>query len=253
MTGERDVPGRERGAPAARPQPRLLALETSSATGSVALAVGGELRERTIPTPREQTELVLPFVAELLAEAQLQLGDLDALVFGRGPGSFTGLRIAAALAQGFAMAAGRPLVAVSSLAALAARARREHGVGRVVTCVDARMGEVYWAAYALDAATGLMRLEGEERLASPAALAAEAADAAEAGGWYAAGSGWERYAEALGPIAAGAAGVDAGLVPAARDLLPQAEAELAAGRVLAPEQALPVYLRSESAWRRLPT
>ncbi len=238
-----------------RQAPRLLALETSSATGSVALAAGGEVRERTIPTPREQTELVLPFVAELLAAAGLELADLDAIVFGRGPGSFTGLRIAASLAQGFAMAAQRAIVAVSSLAALAERARREHGAQRVLTCVDARMGEVYWALYEADAGQGLMRLEGEERLSPPEALAAEAAKTLAAEpwrGWFAAGTGWERFAEALEPLAARAAGAAAGLVPSARDLLPAAEAELAAGRVLAPEEALPVYLRSESAWRRLP-
>lgn len=263
--------GRERSAaqrPESAQEPRLLALETSSPEGSVALACAGAIAERTVPTPREQTERLLPLVDELMSEAGLRLTDLDAIVFGRGPGSFTGLRIAAALAQGLALAAKRPVIAVSSLAALAERARREHGAQRVLTCVDARMGEVYWATYALPAsavaagaaaaaaaavaaggAPAPFRLEGEERLGAPETVTAPAPARRP---WFAAGSGWARYAETLAPLLAEARGADPGLNPRARDLLPRAAADCAAGRLLSPAQALPVYLRSESAWRRQP-
>ncbi|HEX5418629.1 MAG TPA: tRNA (adenosine(37)-N6)-threonylcarbamoyltransferase complex dimerization subunit type 1 TsaB, partial [Gammaproteobacteria bacterium] len=144
---------------------KWLALETSSSTGTVALAYGAELTERSIETPRAQTERLLPLIDELLAEAGLRLAGLDAIVFGRGPGSFTGLRVAAALAQGLALAAGLPIAAVSSLAALAERAAREYAAAQVLTCVDARMGEVYWAVHGSQ--EELMQLRGAERLGPP--------------------------------------------------------------------------------------
>ncbi|HEX5418435.1 MAG TPA: tRNA (adenosine(37)-N6)-threonylcarbamoyltransferase complex dimerization subunit type 1 TsaB, partial [Gammaproteobacteria bacterium] len=113
----------------------------------------------------------------------------------------------------------------------------------VLTCVDARMGEVYGAVHGSH--EGLMELRGAERLGPP-----EEVEPPASGAWHAAGSGWERYAEVLAPLAQQAAGVDTGLYPRARDLLPQAAADLRAGRLLEPERALPVYLRSENAWQR---
>lgn len=221
----------------------LLAIETSSAAGSVALASAGRLHERWIATPREQTARLLPSIHELCAEAGIALADLDAIAYGRGPGSFTGLRLAAAVTQGLALALGLRVVGVSSLAAIAQRASREHGHERALVAVDARMGEVYWAEYAIE--DGLARLVGEERLGAPESVARPARAR-----WAAAGDAFARYGGALEAVAAGAAAVLADLAPAARDLLPLAEVELAAGRTLAPEQALPVYLRDASAWRR---
>lgn len=222
---------------------KLLALETSSAIGSIALAVGGELHEREISTAREQTQKMLPLVHDLLDSAGLALLDLDAIVFGRGPGSFTGLRIAAATAQGLGLASGRPLVAVSSLAGLAQRAWREHAIERSLICVDARMGEVYWAEYRV--ANGLAQCVGAERLGSPAELRAPA------GPWTAIGDGFVAHSEALEGLRGRAAGVLGRLVPAARDLLPQAHAELANGQGLSAAAAQPVYLRGADAWKPL--
>ena len=126
---------------------KLLAFETSSRTGSVALHVDGTVRQESIATPREQTEQLLPLTAGLLNGAGLALRDLDAIAFGRGPGSFTGLRIAAAVAQGLGLATGLPLLPVSSLAAAAQGLWRTHGSSNTLVCADARMGEVYWAAF----------------------------------------------------------------------------------------------------------
>src|SRR5690606_41807975 len=109
---------------------RLLAIETSSRIGSIALLDGSDVAERFIATPREQAELVLPLVDDLLGAHDIGLPDLDALVLGRGPGSFTGLRIAAAVVQGLAIAAARPGVAVPRLAALPPRAGRARGLAR---------------------------------------------------------------------------------------------------------------------------
>ncbi|HEX6999961.1 MAG TPA: tRNA (adenosine(37)-N6)-threonylcarbamoyltransferase complex dimerization subunit type 1 TsaB [Gammaproteobacteria bacterium] len=220
---------------------KLLAIELSSAVGSVALAVDGRVTERAIHSPRAQQSLVLPLVDELLGETGLELAGLDGVAFGRGPGSFTGLRIAAAVAQGFGLAAALPLLPVSSLAALAQRAWREGGAEAALTCVDAHMGEVYWAAYAIE--DGVAVLRGEERLGPPASVEPPAD-----GAWHAVGDGFAAHAEALAAVAARAARVRPDLLPAARDLLPQAERDLAAGRHTPPEEALPVYLRGAGAW-----
>jgi tRNA threonylcarbamoyladenosine biosynthesis protein TsaB len=137
---------------------KLLLIETSSAVGTVALAVGDRVAETRIETPREQTERILASIDELLEEAALDLRDLDALVFGRGPGSFTGLRVAAAVVQGLGLATGKPIVSVSSLAALAARALAAHAAAeRVLCCVDARMGEVYFGTFVRAASAELSR------------------------------------------------------------------------------------------------
>ncbi len=219
----------------------LLALETSSATGSVALVSAAGLDERTIPTPREQTARLLPLIRELCEAAGIGLAELDAIAFGRGPGSFTGLRVAAAVAQGLALAHGAPVVGVSSLAAIAQRAFREHGLGRTLVAVDARMGEVYFAELAIEA--GLARPRAEERIGRPGDVPVlEGAD------WAAVGDAFGRYAQELAAVTGAASRALPDLTPSARDLVPLAEADLAAGRTLAPEAALPVYLREADAW-----
>lgn len=221
----------------------LLAFETSSRIGSVALETTGGVLVREIAAPREQTERLIAFTDELLAEAGIRLEDLDGIAFGRGPGSFTGLRVSAAVAQGLAAASGVKLLPVSSLLCLAETAWAEAGCERALLCVDAHMGEVY-SAFA-ERRDGGMEIVGEERLSAPGEVAAPAGQA-----WCAAGSGFAAYSEVLAPIAAGAQRVLAGLTPAAAGLLPRAKRDLAAGRHTPPAAALPVYLREHTAWRR---
>ena len=253
---------------------KLLAFETSSREGSVALYVDGAVRQAPIATPRQQTEELLPLTAKLLNGAGLSLRDLDAIAFGRGPGSFTGLRIAAAAAQGLGMATGLPLLPVSSLAATAQGLWRTHGSSNTLVCVDARMGEVYWAAFEIR--DGLARVVDTEQVTSPeevsaAAPAARSAAEPEDGSaaepedgsaaaskdgsaavpvsWCAAGSGFEVYGDELAGLMAQAGGVFPQARPQAIDLFPLAQADLAAGIGRTPEEANPVYLRSESAWK----
>jgi tRNA threonylcarbamoyladenosine biosynthesis protein TsaB len=240
-----------------QPHLRLLALETSGQQGSVALGHGDTVIERTIATAREQTSTVLALVDEVLGEAGLALAELDALVFGRGPGSFTGLRVAAAVAQGLSLASGRPIVPVSSLAALAAHGLAGHaakvrastaGPGNEVValcCVDARMGEVYTGRYRRDAGSGLVSLSGAEAIGRPEAVERPA------GPFIALGDGWTAYAAELESVARAALDVDPARVPRARDLLPLAAADVRAGRFAPLEAALPVYLREADAWRRI--
>jgi tRNA threonylcarbamoyladenosine biosynthesis protein TsaB len=221
----------------------LLAFETSSRIGSVALETTRGVLVRELAEPREQTERLLAVTDELLAEAGLALTDLNGIAFGRGPGSFTGLRVSVAVAQGLAAVSGVPLLPVSSLLCLAERACAEAGCERVLVCVDAHMGEVY-SAHAARRGDAVL-LVGAERIGAPADVAAP-----QGGAWCAVGSGFAAHAEALAAVARAAARVLPDLVPAAAALLPQAKRDLAAGRHTAPEAALPVYLRENTAWRR---
>ena len=221
---------------------KLLAFETSSREGSVALHVDGTVRQALIATPRKQTEQLLPLTAKLLDSGDLSLRELDAIAFGRGPGSFTGLRIAAAAAQGLGMATGLPLLPVSSLAATAQGMWRTHGSTNTLVCVDARMGEVYWAAFEMR--DGLACVAGAEHMTSP-----EEVSVAGSVSWCAAGSGFEVYGDELAGLMAQADGIFPQARPQAIDLFPLAQADLAGGKGRAPEEANPVYLRSASAWK----
>jgi tRNA threonylcarbamoyladenosine biosynthesis protein TsaB len=222
---------------------KLLAFETSSSAGSIALKLPHGIAVRTIATPREQTERLLALADELLGEAGLELRELDAIAFGRGPGSFTGLRVAAAVAQGFAVASGVPLVPVSSLLCIAQGAFRTAGARRSLVCVDAHMGEAYWGEY--EVLDGRAEPAGPERLGAPAEVASPWQS-----GWTAAGDGFAAHRAALEAVSASAERVLPELKPSAEDLFPQAELDLAAGRAVGPAQALPVYLREHTAWRR---
>lgn len=221
---------------------RLLAVETATAACSAALYVNGEIRERHAHAPRRHAALILPMIDALLAEAQLQAVRLDAVAFGRGPGSFTGVRIAASVVQGLAFAAGLPVIAVSTLAALAQGAMHETGTERVLAALDARMSEVYWGMYQ-QASNGLAQLQGEECVSRPARVPVPAS-----GQWTGAGSGWAVYADSLRQSCAKRVNqVLPDLEPRARDVVCLAVAELDKGHTLQPQAALPVYLRDNVA------
>ncbi|NGX16820.1 tRNA (adenosine(37)-N6)-threonylcarbamoyltransferase complex dimerization subunit type 1 TsaB [Wenzhouxiangella sp. XN24] len=218
----------------------ILSLDTAADGCSVALRAGGALIERDEAAPRKHAASLLPMAEACLAEAGIGLGDLDAIAFGRGPGSFTGLRIAAGVAQGIAFGAGLPVVPVSNLAAAALAAGRAHGWQRVLVAFDARMGEVYAGAYEIDAA-GLPVLVGAEALLAPGDLAAPGRDWRGAGSAFAA---WPGLAATAGVVSA-----DSALAPRARDLLDIAADACARGLAVPAEEALPVYLRERVAWQ----
>lgn len=223
---------------------KLLALDTAATRCSVALLLDGELRELDAPAEKLQAENVLPMVEKLLGEAGLKLAALDALAFGRGPGAFTGLRVAASVAQGLAYGAGLPVVPVSNLAALAAAASRRHGARRILACLDARMQEIYWAAFAVEA--GSLEPLSPEALCPPGDL-----EPPSAGAWFGAGSGWGAYGDTLKARVSRLEGVDAAAAPTAGDVARLAERAFKQGLGLPPEQALPVYLRDKVATPKL--
>lgn len=219
---------------------KLLALDTAATACSVALLTESGLLESGMQAERVQAETLLPMVEKLLAEAGLSLAALDTVAFGRGPGAFTGLRVAASVAQGLAYGAGLPVVPVSNLAALAAAAHARQGAGRILACLDARMQEVYWAAYAATADS--MEALTEESLSPPGDVVPPAG-----GAWFGAGSGWSAYPEALKARVTGLQGMDGTLAAGAGDIARLAYKAFRQGVAVAPERALPVYLRDNVA------
>ena len=222
---------------------KLLALDSATEACSAALLQDGAVSERFEMIGRGHAERLLPMADALLGEAGLTLGNLDAIAFGRGPGGFTGLRIAAGVAQGLAAGARLPVVPVSNLAAVAAAATRESGALRILACLDARMGEVYWAAFAWEAGTAQARTE--ERLSKPMGVLPPEPEV-----WLGAGSGFAAYPEIAERLGARLAEVDGDVLPHAADIARLAVFELAAGRGVPATRALPVYLRNDVVHRR---
>lgn len=224
---------------------KLLAIDTTESACSAALLMGDEVRYRFELADRRHSERILPMMDSLLADAGLSLNNLDALAFGRGPGSFTGLRIAAGVIQGAAFGAGLPVVPVSTLRALAQGAFREQGANRVMSALDARMAEVYWAAFVLDDEQ-LMEPVSDEMVCAPTEV-----PEVELGDWCGAGSGWQAYAQVLSEQS----GVTPGLVLPelqvhAQDTARIAAADFVAGKAVDPEQAIPIYLRDNVAKKK---
>ena len=215
----------------------LLAFDTSTDTLSIAVAHGDALWQHTGPGGSQASATLLPAILRLLGEAQLDLCQLDAIVFGRGPGSFTGLRTACAVAQGLAFGAGSgrgvPVLPIDTLAAVAEAARQQHGCTQVVAVLDARMDEVYVARYQWQA--GAWQGDGEFGLCAPEAVAVPP-------GWVVAGNAQAAYGPRLAP---GAQHVHA--LPTAAALLRLAPSWLAAGGGLSADQALPRYIRDKVA------
>ena len=219
---------------------RLLAVDTSTEACSVALLLGGDVTSRFELTERSHADLVLPMVDALLAEAGVSLGDLDGLAFGRGPGAFTGLRIASGVVQGLALGAGLRVAPVSSLAAVAEQVPAAPGA-IVLACNDARMGEVYWAVF---------RKEGDGAVTP---LCAESVSTPEqvATGWpgigHAAGNALPRFPVLAQRLAAAEVVLHAGVYPRAEAVARLGARLLAEGRGVDPQDALPVYIRDDVA------
>ena len=222
---------------------KLLAFETSSQQGSVALQVDGNITEEFMQSPKQQTADLLPLAKKLLNAGNLELTDLDGITFGRGPGSFTGLRIAAAVAQGLSLASEIPLFPVSSLATIAQGIWRSHRVTNTLVCVDAYMGEVFWGQFCIQ--DGLVYAASKECLSTPETVTSKGLES-----WSVVGNGFICYETVLGALIENAKSTHVGAYPCARDLFPQAMADLAKGLGQRPEVATPVYLRSEKAWKR---
>jgi len=218
---------------------RLLALDTATEACSVALLLDDVLHLRFEITERSHADLVLPMVDELLGKAGVALADLDGLAFGCGPGAFTGLRIATGVAQGLALGAGLPVAAVSSLAAVAEQVPAAAGEA-ILVCNDARMGEVYWGVYRRESGT----------IVAVAPDAVNAPDrVGEGAPWahHTAGNAFLRHPALATRLLGAGLRLHEGLYPRADAVARLGAIELAAGRGVPAELALPVYVRDDVA------
>lgn len=223
----------------------LLAIETSAEACSVAIYRAGETCVFFEHAPLRHAEVLLPAVDNLLAESGIQLAQLDAIAFGRGPGSFTSLRIGIGLVQGLAWGADIPVIPVSSLAAVAqdaaeAAAAAEIHAAAVCVALDARMQEVYAANFSI-AGTGLVCVDGVERVCAPGLVAAPASRP-----FITAGNGFERFGD-LDQLTSLALDSYPDIKPRAETVCRLALAWLAENEPLPAGLAQPVYLRNEVA------
>jgi tRNA threonylcarbamoyladenosine biosynthesis protein TsaB len=217
---------------------KLLAIETATEACSVALWLDGEVRERFELAPRRHAELTLPWAEQLLAEAGVGKSQLDAIAIGRGPGAFTGVRLAIAIGQGVALALDRPVIPVSTLAALALQASGS----RVLAAIDARMGEVYAGAFELRDGDAIAL--DAERVVPPDAVVLPD----DGSVWRGVGTGFAALGEALATrLRPRFAAIDAAALPHAGDVARLAAKAFARGEVVAPEFAEPAYLRDNVA------
>lgn len=236
---------------------RFLAIDSATEFCSVALSVGeGEslqLFSRGDELPRKHSQALLPFVNEVLSEAGVNLAQLDAIIVSQGPGSFTGVRIGASIAQGLAFSQNLPMVQVSTLAAMAQACYRQHQAEQVAAAIDARMGEVYFGTY--QAVDGLMQQVGKEMVCPPQGVILPQMDAGP-GQWMGCGTGWETYAdelsEALHSQLAELQLADAVRFPHAVDMLTLGIAAFKQGAGIDAVDLSPNYLRNEVTWQKLP-
>ena len=237
-------------------QPTILALDTSTEACSVALLYRGQKSVLQMTAQREHTKHILPMVDQILTEAGIQLADVDALAFGRGPGSFTGVRISAGVAQGLALGANLPVIPVSNLLAMAQAAQRQLGATDVLAAIDARMNEIYFCQVKLNQAA---KEQGDfekffdwqyvqpemvcapEKLFENGVLFAKPADAVLVG------TGWAAYPQ-LNEFGTPSAIT----LPSALDMLDLALPKYLAGETINALDIEPIYLRNEVTWKKLP-
>jgi tRNA threonylcarbamoyladenosine biosynthesis protein TsaB len=228
----------------------ILCVDTSTEACSVAVlkqAVNEHvIFDSFMFAPREHTTKILPTVESILTEAGLSVNDLDIIAYGRGPGSFTGVRIGISIAQGLAFGIEKPMVGVSTLQAMAQQAHKTNQVSDVYAAIDARMGEVYFAHYQL--VDDLMTLVEEEIVIKPGDLLALELTVVEHSGLV--GSGWKAYPELLDYFKSSTL-LDVEF-PSSKYMLAQVCYDVAKGLVVQPELARPVYLRDKVTWKKLP-
>lgn len=238
-----------------------LALDASTEACSVALQLDGKVYASYELCPQSHSLRLLPMIDDLLKEAGIELAEIDGLIFGQGPGSFTGVRIGVGVAQGLAFSANLPVVGVSSLQAMAQLAYSKHGSTTVIAAIDARMSEVYNGFYTLDE-NNVMQAQQAEAVTPPEHLAAQLSKVLN-GSFYAVGTGWDAYSDKLGEQLCEKSGekfsalkLNEGspdiLFPCAEAMLSIGISKLEQGQGVSAEEAQPVYVRDTVSWKKLP-
>ncbi|WP_371372804.1 tRNA (adenosine(37)-N6)-threonylcarbamoyltransferase complex dimerization subunit type 1 TsaB [Thalassotalea aquiviva] len=229
----------------------LLAIDASTEACSVALEFKGKTYTRYEFSPQSHSILLLPMVDEVLAEAGVTLNQLDGLVYGRGPGSFTGVRIGIGVAQGLAYSANLPVVGVSTLQAMAQQALELHGHASVVSAIDARMAEIYCGVFMADANKVMQPFKAEAVIAPTNLDQYLAADITDLSLLHGVGSAWKAYSTELAKVSKIDVLEDIEF-PVAKAMLKIAKAEFDQGKAVSAEKAEPVYLRDTVTWKKLP-
>jgi tRNA threonylcarbamoyladenosine biosynthesis protein TsaB len=226
-----------------------LALDASTEACSVALQLNEKVYASYEICPQSHSLRLLPMIDDLLKEAGIELADIDGLIFGQGPGSFTGVRIGVGVAQGLAFSANIPVVGVSSLQAMAQLAYANHGETEVIAAIDARMSEVYNGYFVLDEHK-IMQAQQAEAVTSPALLAEQLSPVVSKP-CYAVGTGWDAYPEELSALKLNE-GSPAIEFPNAQAMLAVGVSKLKQGLGVSAEEAQPVYVRDTVSWKKLP-
>ncbi len=196
---------------------KILAIDTSTDACSVALNINHQITERFEIAPRNHAQIILPMIDKVLIDADLKLQNLDAIAFGRGPGSFTGIRIATAIIQGLSLGTGKPVIAISTLRAIAQTAFRESKHPQIFAWLDARMQQIYWGLYEVDA-EGIMQHHSTEQVQNRETIILPT------GNWF-----------------------EFSCPPRAYDIALIAAQEYHSGHFLSANEVRPVYLRDEVA------
>ncbi|MCC5797543.1 MAG: tRNA (adenosine(37)-N6)-threonylcarbamoyltransferase complex dimerization subunit type 1 TsaB [Methylophaga sp.] len=222
----------------------ILALDTSTESCSVALLIEGQLFEQSIMTQREHSQRILGMMNALFNDAGTEIAAIDAVAFGRGPGSFTGVRVAVSVAQGIAFARDLPVIPVSTLAAVAQAAIESTDCQQIAVAMDARMGEIYTGLFVNQ--HGLAVPCSEEQVSAPAVFRPEGS-----GAWTGVGSGWTVYQNELQQnFSDQLSGILSDVLPQATMIAKLADVEAQQGRLFPAAQALPVYLRNNVAQKK---
>ena len=229
----------------------VLCVDTSTEACSVAVLCSTDkeqvISDHFMLAPREHTQEILPTVEKVLQQSGLTLSEIDVVAYGRGPGSFTGVRIGISIAQGLAYGIDKPMIGISTLQAMAQQAYKTEQVTDVYAAIDARMGEVYFAHY--QQKDDLMVLVNEEVVIKPADLLALELKVEENAALV--GTGWQAYPELVEYFKDNAAKFDIEF-PSSKYMLDQVVSCVENGEAVAPELATPVYLRDKVTWKKLP-
>ena len=210
----------------------ILALETATDPGSVALWRDGEVIARSCPDGRSNSETLLPLADSMLREAGLSFADLNGVAFGMGPGSFTGLRVSCGAAQGLAVARDLPLLGIGTLEAMALASGGE----RVIVALDARMGEVYYGMYVHGALQGEIGVYAPDTVPLP-----------ESSGWLACGNGLSSYPTLCERLGSAVETWKPEIMPSAEAVVRLAAQRLEGGESIDPADAAPLYVRNKVA------
>lgn len=218
---------------------KLLAIDTSSSACSIALQINEDVTLLHEVAPMQHAKLILPMLNELLTSTDITLANIDAIAYGCGPGSFTGIRIASSVVQALGFAVNKPIIPISTLAVIAQAAYMEHGCEHSLVALDARMGQIYWAIYKV-IENESVALQGEEQLIKPDNLSISIPE----GAWSGIGDAWASYKEILvKSLGFQPSNIIPDQLPNAAALLKLANIKFAQGEWVSPSAALPNYLR----------